>query len=402
MKRSTGQDRAITSKWRQATRAVRGGTWRSEQGETSEAIFLTSGYCYDDAATPAARFAGQEPGMTYSRTQNPSVQMLEERIALMEGAEACRTQASGMAAMTTALLCQLSVGDHMVVARAAFGPTRWVTDNLLPRFGIESTAVDGRDLDAWKAAIRPNTKVFFFETPANPTMDIVDIAAVCALAREHGIVSVVDNAFATSALQRPLELGADVVAYSATKLMDGQGRVLAGAVCGSANFINTVLLPFQRNTGPTLSPFNAWVLLKGLETLVLRANAQADNALKVAEFLQGRVPHVRHPGLPSHPQYELVKRQMHKPGSVFSFEIDGGRKEAHAILDALELIDISNNIGDAKTLMTHPASTTHSSLTPEVRAEMGVGENMLRISVGLEDVQDLIEDLDAALGKVGL
>lgn len=402
MKRSTGQDRTITSKWRQATRAVRGGTWRSEQGETSEAIFLTSGYCYDDAHTPAARFAGQEPGMTYSRTQNPSVQMLEERIALMEGAEACRTQASGMAAMTTALLCQLSVGDHMVVARAAFGPTRWVTDNLLPRFGIEATAVDGRDLAQWQAAIRPNTKVFFFETPANPTMDIVDIRAVCALARQHGIVSVVDNAFATSALQRPLELGADVVAYSATKLMDGQGRVLAGAVCGSADFINGVLLPFQRNTGPTLSPFNAWVVLKGLETLELRANAQADAALKLGAFLESRVPRVLHPGLASHPQHDLVLSQMRKAGSVFSFEIDGGRKEAHAILDALELIDISNNIGDAKTLMTHPASTTHSSLTPEVRADMGVGENMLRISVGLEDLDDLIEDLGQALGKVGL
>ena len=402
MKRSTGQDRKITSKWRAATRAVRGGTWRSEQGETSEAIYLTSGYCYDDAATPAARFAGEEPGMTYSRTQNPSVQMLEERIALMEGAEACRAQASGMAAMSTALLCQLSVGDHMVVARAAFGPTRWVTDNLLPRFGISATAVDGRDLDAWTAAIRPNTKVFFFETPANPTMDIVDIAAVCGLAREHGIVSVVDNAFATSALQRPLDLGADVVAYSATKLMDGQGRVLAGAVCGSAEWINGVLLPYQRNTGATLSPFNAWVVLKGLETLDLRANAQADAALAVANFLEARVPRVLHPGLASHPQHDLVRRQMHKPGSIFSFEIDGGRAEAHAILDALELIDISNNIGDTKTLMTHPASTTHSSLTPQVRAEMGVGENMLRISVGLEDPQDLIDDLDAALRKVGL
>ena len=402
MKRSTGQDRKITSKWRAATRAVRGGTWRSEQGETSEAIYLTSGYCYDDAHTPAARFAGQEPGRTYGRTQNPTVQMLEERIALMEGAEACRAQASGMAAMSTALLCQLSVGDHMVVARAAFGPTRWVTDNLLPRFGISATAVDGRDLDAWKAAIKPNTKVFFFETPANPTMDIVDIAAVCGLAREHGIISVVDNAFATSALQRPLELGADVVAYSATKLMDGQGRVLAGAVCGSAEWINGVLLPYQRNTGATLSPFNAWVVLKGLETLDLRANAQADAALVVANFLEARVPRVLHPGLASHPQHELVARQMHKPGSIFSFEIEGGRAEAHAILDALELIDISNNIGDTKTLMTHPASTTHSSLTPQVRADMGVGENMLRISVGLEDPQDLIDDLDAALRKVGL
>ena len=402
MKRTTGQDRSITEGWRPATRAVRGGTWRSEQGETSEAIFLTSGFSYDDAATPAARFAGQMPGMTYGRTQNPSVQMLEERIALMEGAEACRAQATGMAAMTSALLCQLSAGDHMVIARAAFGPTRWVTDNLLPRFGIAATAVDGRDLDQWKDAIRPNTKVFFFETPANPTMDIVDIAAVCALAKEHGIRTVVDNAFATSALQRPMELGADVVAYAATKLMDGQGRVLAGAVCGDADFINTVLLPFQRNTGPTLSPFNAWVVLKGLETLELRAVRQAENALEVGRFLEGRVPHLLHPGLPSHPQHDLVKRQMRMAGSVFSFEVEGGRTAAHGFLDALQLIDISNNIGDAKTLMTHPSSTTHSSLTPDVRETMGVREGLLRISVGLEDPADLIDDLDRGLRAVGL
>ncbi len=402
MKRSSGQNRQLTSKWRPATRAVRAGTWRSEWGETSEAIYVTSGYSYDDAAIPAARFAGQAAGMTYSRTQNPSVQMLEERIAMMEGAEACRAQASGMAAMSTAMLCQLSAGDHMVVARAAFGPTRWVTDNLLPRFGIECTAVDGRDLDQWKAAIRPNTKVFFFETPANPTMDVVDIAAVCALAREHGIRSVVDNAFATSALQRPLDLGADVVAYAATKLMDGQGRVLAGAVCGTADFINNVLLPFQRNTGPTLSPFNAWVVLKGLETLELRAHKQADNALEVGRFLESRVARLLHPGLPSHPQHELVQRQMVKAGSVFAFEVEGGREAAHAVLDALEMVDISNNIGDTKSLMTHPSSTTHSSLTEEVRQDMGVTQGMLRISVGLEDPQDVIDDLDQALRKAGL
>ncbi|MEP7222439.1 MAG: aminotransferase class I/II-fold pyridoxal phosphate-dependent enzyme [Novosphingobium sp.] len=402
MKRTTGQDRSITTNWRPATRAVRGGTWRSDHGETSEAIYLTSGYCYEDAATPAARFAGQQAGMTYSRTQNPSVQMLEERIALMEGAEACRAQASGMAAMSSALLCQLSAGDHMVIARAAFGPTRWVTDNLLPRFGISCTAIDGRDVDAWKAAIQPNTKVFFFETPANPTMDVVDIRAVCALAREHGIRSVVDNAFATSALQRPLELGADVVAYAATKLMDGQGRVLAGAICGDADFINNVLLPFQRNTGNTLSPFNAWVVLKGLETLDLRANAQADAALVVARWLETRLPRVLFPGLPSHPQHELALSQMSKAGSIFSFEIAGGRAAAHAVLDALTLIDISNNIGDTKTLITHPSSTTHSSLTPAVRADMGVSEEMLRISIGLEDTADLIDDLDQALRSVGL
>ncbi|MFA7588167.1 MAG: aminotransferase class I/II-fold pyridoxal phosphate-dependent enzyme [Novosphingobium sp.] len=402
MKKTTGQDRSITTKWRQATRAVRGGTWRSDQGETSEAIYVTSGYCYDDAETPAARFAGELPGMTYSRTQNPSVQMLEERIALMEGAEACRAQASGMAAMTSVMLCQLSAGDHMVIARAAFGPTRWVTDNLLPRFGIECTPVDGRDLDQWKDAIKPNTKLFFFETPANPTMDIVDIRAVCALAREHGIRSVVDNAFASSALQRPLELGADVVAYAATKLMDGQGRVLAGAVCGDADFINNVLLPFQRNTGPTLSPFSAWVVLKGLETLELRALKQAENALEVARFLEKRVPRILHPGLESHPQHELVKSQMRMAGSIFSFEVEGGRKAAMGVVNALELIDISNNIGDTKSLITHPASTTHSSLSPEVRAEMGVKEGMLRISVGLEDPADLIDDLDQALTVAGL
>jgi O-succinylhomoserine sulfhydrylase len=401
MKRTTGQDRSITSKWRPATQAVRGGTWRSDWGETSEAIFMTSGYSYEDAGTPADRFAGKASGMTYSRTQNPSVQMLEERIALLEGAEACRTQASGMAAMSTAMLCQLSAGDHMVVARAAFGPTRWVTDNLLPRFAIECTAVDGRDLDQWKAAIQPNTKVFFFETPANPTMDVVDIAAVCGLAREHGITSVVDNAFATAALQRPLELGADVVAYAATKLMDGQGRVLAGAVCGTADFINNKLLPFQRNTGPTLSPFNAWLVLKGLETLELRAFKQAENALEIGRFLEGKVPLLNHPGLPSHPQHELVKRQMKMAGSVFSFELEGGRQAAHAFLNALEMIDISNNIGDTKSLMTHPASTTHSSLGAEVRAEMGVTEGMLRISVGLEDVQDVMEDLKRGLKAAG-
>jgi len=402
MKRTTGQNRSITRKWRPATQAIRGGTWRSEQGETSEAIFLSSGYCYDDAETVAARFAGEQVGMTYSRLQNPTVQMLEERIALMEGAEACRVQATGMAAMTTALLCQLKTGDHVVAARAAFGSCRWLTDTLLPKFGIETTTIDARDNDAWKAAIRPNTKVFFFETPANPTMDIVDLAFVCGLARENGITSVVDNAFATSALQRPLEFGADVVAYSATKLMDGQGRVLAGAVCGSQDFIDNVLLPFQRNTGPNLSPFNAWVILKALETLDLRAQRQSENAMIVGKFLDSRVPKMLHPGLPSHPQHNLAMRQMSACGPIFSFILDGGRKQAMALLNAIELIDISNNIGDSRSLMTHPSSTTHSGLTEEVRADMGIVEGMLRINIGLEDPADLIDDLDQALKTVGL
>jgi cystathionine gamma-synthase/O-succinylhomoserine sulfhydrylase len=402
MKRTTGLDRSTTSRWRPATQAIRGGTWRSEHGETSEALFLSSGYTYDDAATVAARFAGEEPGMTYSRLQNPTVEMLEERIALMEGAEACRAQASGMAAMTTALLCQLDQGDHVVAARAAFGSCRWLTDNLLPRWGITTTTIDSRDNPAWEAAIQPNTKVFFFETPANPTMDIVDMAFVCGLARAHGITTVVDNAFATSVLQRPLDFGADVVAYSATKMMDGQGRVLAGAVCASNQFIEEKLLPFQRNTGPNLSPFNAWVVMKGLETLDLRAHRQSENALKVGRFLESRVARMLHPGLPSHPQHDLAMRQMKASGGIFAFEVSGGRQQAHALLDALQLIDISNNIGDSRSLMTHPASTTHHSVGPEVRAEMGVTEGMLRINVGLEDPDDLIEDLDQALTAAGL
>ena len=402
MKKTTGKDRSITSKWRPQTRAVRAGTWRSEQGETSEAIFLTSGYAYDDAETAAARFRGEDPGMTYSRLQNPTVAMLEERIAAMEGAEACRVQSSGMAAMTVALLCQLGQGDHMVAGRAAFGSCRWIVDNLFPRFGIESTTIDARDNQAWVDAIRPNTRVFFFETPANPTMDIVDMQFVCGLARERGIVSVVDNAFATPALQRPLEFGADVVAYSATKLMDGQGRVLAGAVCGSEDFITNKLLAMQRHTGPNLSPFNAWVVLKGLETLSLRAHRQSESALKVGKFLEGRVPRINFPALPSHPQHNLAMQQMDACGPIFSFEVDGGRAQAHAVLDALELIDISNNIGDSRSLMCHNASTTHYSVSAEAREEMGVTEGMLRINVGLEDPDDLIEDLDQALARAGL
>ncbi|WP_156841411.1 trans-sulfuration enzyme family protein [Novosphingobium aquimarinum] len=402
MKRTTGQDRSKTTRWRAATQAVRGGTWRSEQGETSEALFLTSGYTYDDAATVAARFAGEQDGMTYSRLQNPTVAMLEERIALLEGADACRVQASGMAAMTAALLCQLSAGDHMVTARAAFGSCRWLGDHLLPRFGIDVTVVDATDNAAWEAAIRPNTKVFFFETPANPTMDVADLEYICGLARAHGITSVIDNAFCTAALQRPLEFGADVVAYSATKLMDGQGRVLAGAVCGNEEFINDKLLPFQRNTGPNLSPFNAWVVLKGLETLDLRARRQSENALKVGKFVADRVPVIRHPWLDSHPQQKLAMKQMDACGPIFSMVLDGGREQAHAVLDALELIDISNNIGDSRSLMCHPASTTHHNMGPEGREAMGIGEGMLRINIGLEDPDDLIEDLDQAFSKAGL
>lgn len=409
MKKTTGTDRNITRQWRAATRAIRGGTWRSEHGETSEALFLTSGYTYDDAQTVADRFAGDATGMTYSRLQNPTVAMLEERIALMEGAQACRAQASGMAAMTAALLSQLSAGDHCVAAKAAFGSCRWLVDNLLPRFGIETSVVDAADNGAWEAAIKPNTKVFFFESPANPTLELVDLTHVCALAKAHGITTVVDNAFASPALQRPMEFGADVVAYSATKLMDGQGRVLAGAICASEEWINETLMPFQRNTGPTLAPFNAWVVLKGLETLSLRAHKQSEAAVTLGEFLEPRITGVGamtkgrmlHPGLPSHPQHDLAKAQMDATGPIFAFDV-GTRERAFALLDALELIDISNNIGDARSLMCHPASTTHASVSEEARADMGVTDGLLRINVGLEDVQDLTEDLDAALKAAGI
>lgn len=403
MKRTSGTDRSLTSKWRPATRAVRAGTTRSEHGETSEALFLTSGFTYDSAATVAARFAGEATGMQYSRFQNPTVAMLEERVAAMEGAEACKVQASGMAAMTSALLCMLSAGDHVVAGRAAFGSCRWILANVLNRFGITHTVVDGRDNAQWEAAIQPNTKVFFFETPANPTLDIVDLAFVCGLARSRGITTIVDNAFATAALQRPMEFGADVVTYSATKLMDGQGRVLAGAICGSAQWINEVLSPFQRNTGPVLSPFNAWVVLKGLETLPLRAHKQSENALAVGRFVEERLGKpILHPGLPSFHQHELAARQMDAFGPIFSFVVDGGREAAFAVLDALELVDISNNIGDSKSLACHPASTTHHNMGAEGRAEMGVEEGMIRINIGLEDPLDVIEDLDQAFTKAGI
>ena len=401
MKKTTGIDRSQTSRWRPATQAVRAGTWRSEHGETSEALYLTSGYTYDDAQTVADRFAGDAQGMTYSRLQNPTVAMLEERIAVMEGAEACRAQASGMAAMTTALLCQLSHGDHVVGARAAFGSCRWLLDNLLPKFGIETTVVDSADNQAWEAAIRPNTKVFFFETPANPTLDVVDLAHVCGLARSRGITTVVDNAFATSVLQRPMDFGADVVAYSATKLMDGQGRVLAGAVCASQEWMEETLLPFQRNTGPNIAPFNAWVVLKGLETLGLRAHKQSENAVELGRFMESRVPRMLHPGLPSHPRHDLAMEQMSATGPIFAFDVET-RERAFALLDALELVDISNNIGDARSLMCHPASTTHAGMTEDAREAMGVTEGLLRINVGLEDIEDVKEDLDRALQATGL
>jgi O-succinylhomoserine sulfhydrylase len=402
MKKRDGQDRSITAGWRPATLAVRGGTARSDFGETSEAIFLTSGYCYDNAEEAAARFRGERPGMTYSRLQNPTVQMLEERLALMEGAEACRASASGMAAMTAALMSTLSAGDHLVAGRALFGSCRVLVDTILPRFGIETTVVDGRDSTAFRRAMRANTRAIFIETPANPTLDIVDIRAVADIAHDGGALLIVDNAFASPIVQRPLDMGADIVAYSATKLMDGQGRVLAGAVLGPAKWMEETYLAFTRHTGPVLSAFNAWVVLKALETMDLRVRRQCDNALAVARALEGRVPRLLYPGLESHPQHGLAMAQMTAGGTIMALFVDGGRAEAHAVLDALALIDISNNVGDSRSLMTHPASTTHASVAEAVRLDMGITEGMLRLSIGLEDPADLIADLDQALRAVGL
>ncbi len=406
MKKTTGSDPAITAKWRPATQAVRAGTHRSEHGETSEALYLTSGFTFDSAQEVAARFAGETEGMQYSRFKNPTVEMLQNRIAAMEGAEACLVQASGMAAMTSSLLCMLSAGDHVVAGRAAFGSCRWILDNVLSRFGITHTAIDGTDNAAWEAAVQPNTKAFFFETPANPTMDLVDLEFVCGLARAKGITTIVDNAFATPILQRPMDFGADVVAYSATKMMDGQGRVMAGAVCASKEWIAEKLSPFQRNTGPICAPFNAWVVMKGLETLPLRAPAQSANALQVAQFIEERGLRVLHPWLPSHPQHQLAKRQMSAAGPIFAFFAPGSgdhaREKAMAICNALELIDISNNIGDAKSLMCHPATTTHHNMGPEGRVAAGIEDGMLRINVGLEDPFDLIEDIAQALDRAGV
>jgi O-succinylhomoserine sulfhydrylase len=402
MKRFTGQDPSITRKWRPATLAVRGGTARSDFGETSEAIFMTSGYAYDNAGEAAARFRGERPGMTYSRLQNPTTEMLEQRLALLEGAEAARATTTGMAAMSAALLCQLSAGDHLVAGKSLFGSCRVLVDTILPRFGIQTTTVDARDADAWAKARRPNTRAFFLETPSNPGLEVSDIRAIADIAHDAGALVVVDNAFASPVVQQPLALGADVVAYSATKLMDGQGRVLAGAVLGSAQWMNDVYLAYARHTGPNLSPFNAWVVLKSLETLDLRVRRSCDNALAVARFLERRVPRLLYPGLASHPQHALAMQQMAAGGTIIALFVDGGREQAHALLDALELIDISNNLGDSRTLMTHPASTTHYSVSAEVRAEMGITEGMLRLSIGLEDPQDLIDDLDQALRCAGL
>ncbi|WP_425062113.1 O-succinylhomoserine sulfhydrylase [Pyruvatibacter mobilis] len=392
---TTSSDRKL----RPQTEMVHGGTLRTPFGETSEAMFLTSGYVYETAEQAEARFKGEDDGFVYSRFANPTVRMFEERMIALEGAEAARATATGMAAVTAAMLCQLSAGDHVVAARALFGSCRYIVEDLLPRLGIESTLVDGCDLDQWRAARKPNTKVFFLETPTNPTLDVIDLRAVAEIAHEAGARLVVDNVFATPVLQKPLEFGADVVVYSATKHIDGQGRCLGGVVLGSDQFVTDHLANFLRQTGPALSPFNAWVMLKSLETLDLRVRRHCENAIAVADFLgsQEKIARVIYPGRADHPQHNLAKAQMDMPGNMIAFEVQGGKEAAFRLANRLEVIKISNNLGDAKSLITHPATTTHQRLTPEARAELGISDAMLRLSVGLEDAADLTEDLGLAL-----
>ncbi len=387
---------------RPATQLVHGGTLRSQFGETAEALFMTQSYVYDSAEQAERRFKGDEPGFIYSRYANPTVAMFEERMRLMEGAEAARATASGMAAVTSIFLSWLKAGDHVVAAKALFGSNRYVIEDLLPRYGIKSTLVDGNDLKAWKKAARRNTKAFFLESPTNPTLDIIDIAAVAEIAHQAGARLVVDNVFATPLLQKPFALGADVVVYSATKHIDGQGRCLGGVILADAKFVDDHLHTFLRQTGPSMSPFNAWVLLKGLETLPVRVERQTANAAELADRLSAhkRISRVLYPGRADHPQAEIAKRQMTGGSTMIAFEVKGGRKAAFAVENALKVIRISNNLGDAKSLITHPSTTTHQRLSEDARLELGITQGLLRLSVGLEDVEDLAEDLIGALDGV--
>ena len=393
-------DSAVKSKWRSATNLVRGGTNRSNFAETNEAIFMTSGYVYDTAEQAQRAFKGEEDRFIYSRFSNPTVGMFEERMALLEGAQSCRATATGMAAVNAAIASSVRAGDRLVASRALFGSCDYICRELMPRYGVEAILVDGTNLTEWEAALSEPTAVVFMETPSNPQMDIIDINAVCEMAHKVGARVIVDNVFATPILQRPLELGADVVVYSTTKHIDGQGRAMGGCILtDDVEWSNGDLLQFMRHTGPSLSPFNAWIHLKGLETLEIRVERHVRSAQKVAEFLEDQsvVKSVLFPGLESHPQYALAQEQMSGPGTVVCFEIDGDITRTFKILNSMKMIDISNNLGDAKSLITHPATTTHQRLTPEGRLEVGITDSLVRLSVGLEDVDDIIEDLDQAL-----
>ena len=388
--------------YRPETQLVHAGTLRSQFGETSEALYLTQGYVYDSSLQAERRFKNEEPGYQYSRFSNPTVTMFEQRMALLEGAEAARATATGMAAVNTALMGQVRAGDHVVASKQLFGSCRYIVEDHLPRYGVTSTLVDGTDLDQWKKAVTKKTKTFFLESPTNPNLEVLDIAAIAKIAHDAGATLVVDNVFSTPLFQHPLELGADCVVYSATKHIDGQGRCLGGVVLASEKFIMDHVHNLIRQTGPSLSPFNAWVLLKGLETLVVRVQKQTDNAAAVAVALaeQSKVTRLIYPGRPDHPQADIIRKQMKGGSNLVAFEIKGGKAGAFRFQDALKLVRISNNLGDAKSLITHPATTTHQRLTPEARAELGITDGMVRLSCGLEHPDDLCEDLLAALDKV--
>jgi len=385
--------------YQEATLLTRGGLNRSGFDETSEAMYLTSGYVYSAAEEAEAAFAGDVDRFIYSRYGNPTVSVFEERLRLLEGAEACMATASGMAAVYASLTSLLAAGDRVVASRALFGSCHVILTEILPRYGVHTELIDGTDLQAWEAALAAGAKAVFLETPSNPGLEILDLRAIADMAHDVGAIVIIDNVFATPVLQKPLELGADVVVYSATKHIDGQGRTLGGAVLGSKDYVAEYLMPFLRHTGPSLSPFNAWVLAKGMETLRLRVDAQTRSAHELAERLVDHpaLAAVRYPHLPSHPQFDLAKRQMSAGGTVFTIDLAGGKASAFEFLNALSLFDISNNLGDSKSLVTHPATTTHRRLAPEARAAVGIGDGMVRLSVGLEDVNDLYRDLDRAL-----
>ena len=398
-KKSASGKNTSPGDWRLATKLVQGGLLRSNFSETSEAIFMTSGYVYASAEEAEAAFANKKSRFVYSRFGNPTVQMFEKRMALLEGTEDARATATGMAAVFASLMSLVRAGDRVVSSDALFGSCQYVLAEILPRFGVETVFVDGRDLAQWKRALSKKTTAVFIESPSNPGLRIVDVAAVARLARNAGAKVIVDNVFATPLLQRPLQLGADVIVYSATKHIDGQGRALGGVVLGTRRYVEEQLQPFLRHTGPALSPMNAWILLKGLETLELRVARHSANAARIAGFLsrQRKLTSLLYPGLASHPQHDLAMAQMSAGGSLVTFEIAGGKKSAFRFLNALKLVVISNNLGDTKSLVTHPATTTHQRLSPEVRAQQGITEGMVRLSVGLEDPVDLEADLAQAL-----
>ncbi|MGN8023462.1 O-succinylhomoserine sulfhydrylase [Phyllobacterium sp. 22229] len=388
-----------TRKLRPATQLVHAGTLRSGFGETSEALFLTQGFVYDTAEAAESRFKGEEPGFIYSRYANPTTDMFEKRMCALEGAEDARATASGMAAVAAAILCQVKAGDHVLAARALFGSCRYIIETLLPKYGVDFTLIDGSKAENWEKAIRPNTKALFLESPTNPTLEIVDIAAVAKVANSVGAKLIVDNVFATPLFQKPLELGAHIVVYSATKHIEGQGRCLGGVILSDKKWIDENLHEYFRHTGPGLSPFNSWIMLKGLETLPVRVRQQTESAAKIAGFLADHpaVSKVIYPGRADHPQADIIARQMTGGSTLVAFELKEGKKAAFDCENGLEVVRISNNLGDSKSLITHPATTTHKNLTDEARAELGISDGLLRLSVGLEDADDLIEDFDAAL-----